>query len=175
MRIAVDLDGTLAETQRTVLKELRKQEEVSDRLEDLESYYFEKADFSLETFHETARKIWENKDMPLTQEDIPEHLNQIQERHTVEIVTARGDIPQKDLKNWLRNKGIKFDSFQVDKKKTHLDYDFLVDDSPKYLGGEMKILLYHRPYNRNAETGSKDKRVKDFSQVRKHVEDIAGK
>ena len=169
MRIAVDLDGTLAETQKTVLKELRKEEQSSHSLEDVETYHFEKADFSLETFHETARRVWKNKNIPLTNKNIPKHLNQLHENHRIDIVTARGDIPKKDLKKWLGDKNIKFDGFKVDKEKTHLNYDYLIDDSPEYIGDDMKVLLHDRPYNRHAEVGDTDKRIEGFKEIKQHI------
>ncbi|MFB6241364.1 MAG: hypothetical protein ABEJ36_00995 [Candidatus Nanosalina sp.] len=173
MRIAVDLDGTLAQTHEVFLEELEKREGISHSLEDITSWYFENVDFSLDTFHEIARENWKKKDIPLTDDSIPEHLNELKKRHRVDVVTARDDIPGKELKNWLERKKVPFDSFKVDKEKTHLDYDFLIDDSPTYIGNGMKILLYHRPYNSRTELGEKDRRVRNFSEVRKHVEKIA--
>jgi 5'(3')-deoxyribonucleotidase len=173
MRIAVDLDGTLAQTHEVFLEELEKQEGISHALEDIKSYWFEDVEFSTDQFHRIARENWKNRDIPLTDEEIPEHLKRIRENHTVDIVTARDDIRKEKLRDWLKDKGVKFDSFHVDNEKTHLDYDYLIDDSPKYLGNGMKILLYHRPYNAAAELGEHDRRVKNFSQVRKHVEEIA--
>jgi 5'(3')-deoxyribonucleotidase len=173
MRIAVDLDGTLAQTHEVFLEELEKRHGVSHSLGDIRSWYFENVDFSTDTFHSIARENWRKKDIPLTDEEIPEHLEELRKRHTVDVVTARDDVPGEELKNWLENKKVPFDSFKVDKEKTHLDYDFLVDDSPTYIGNGMKILLYHRPYNSRTELREKDERVEDFSEVRRHVEKIA--
>ncbi|MFB6215701.1 MAG: hypothetical protein ABEJ72_01850 [Candidatus Aenigmatarchaeota archaeon] len=173
MRIAVDLDGTLAQTHEVFLEELEKREGISHSLEDITSWYFENVNFSTDIFHEIARDNWKNRDIPLTDDSIPEHLKELKKRHQVDVVTARGDVPERELKNWLERKKVPFDSFKVDKEKTHLDYDFLIDDSPTYIGNGMKILLYHRPYNSRTELGEKDRRVRNFSEVRKHVEKIA--
>ncbi|NMJ77014.1 hypothetical protein GLU64_01215 [Nanohaloarchaea archaeon] len=58
----------------------------------------------------------------------------------------------------------------MNKEETHLNYDVLIDDSPSYIGDGMKILLYDRPYNEEAETGENSRRVEDFSEAREHVE-----
>ena len=170
MRIAVDLDGTLADIHTVFLEELEKQEGITHRFEDLETYYFDEAPFSVEKFHEIAKHNWKNREIPLTDPSLPEELNKLSENHRVDIVTARGDVEKSVLKNWLTEKGVKFDSFIVDGTKTHLEYDVLIDDSPKYIGNGMKILLYDRPYNRNTETGENSWRVKNFSEIREHIE-----
>ncbi len=170
MRIAVDLDGTLADIHTVFLEELEKQEGIKHRFEDLNSYYFDEAPFSVEKFHELARKNWKNREIPLTDEKIPGELEKLSENHTVDIVTARGDVEPEVLKNWLKEKGVKFDSFIVDGTKTHMDYDVLIDDSPKYIGNGMKILLFDRPYNMNAKIGENSLRVKNFSEIREHIE-----
>lgn len=175
MKIAVDLDGTLAQTHEVFLEELEKREGTSYRLEDIRSWYFENVDFTVEQFHEIARKSWKTRDMPLTDKEIPENLSAIRENHTVDIVTARDDIPREELKRWLERKEVPFDKFRVDKEKTHLDYNMLIDDSPTYIGDGMKILLYHRPYNQKTQLGEKDRRVKSFREIREHIEEIAGK
>ena len=51
-----------------------------------------------------------------------------------------------------------------------MDYDVLIDDSPKYIGNGMKILLFDRPYNMNAKIGENSLRVKNFSEIREHIE-----
>jgi 5'(3')-deoxyribonucleotidase len=173
MRIAVDLDGTLAQTHEVFLEELERREGVSHSLEDIRSWYFENVDFSTDTFHEIARENWTEKDIPLTDTEIPEHLSKLRKNHDVDVVTARNDVPENELKSWLRKKEVPFDSFKVDKEKTHLGYDYLIDDSPTYIGNGIKILLYHRPYNSRTELGEKDRRVRNFSEIRKHVEKIA--
>jgi len=169
MKIAVDLDGTLAEIHTVFLKELEKREGISHRFEDLETYYFDEAPFSVEKFHKLARYNWKNREISLTEPSLPEELNRISENHRVDIVTARGDVEEKFLRSWLESKGIEFDSFIVDRIKTNLDYDVLIDDSPKYIGKGMNVFLYDRPYNRNAETGKNSWRVKNFSEIRDRI------
>lgn len=170
MRIAVDLDGTLADIHTVFLEELERTEGIKHSFEDLETYYFEKSPFTTEKFHEIARKNWNNQSIPLTDSSLPNELNRLAQDHTVDIVTARGDVNQEKLKNWLVSKGIDFDSFIVDKAKTDLEYDVLIDDCPKYSEKGMNLLLYDRPYNRNAEESENTWRVKNFKEIRTHIE-----
>ena len=170
MRIAIDLDGTLADIHKVFLEELEKQEDIVHSFEDLENYYFDEAPFSLKKFHRLARENWKNREIPLTDKEIPTHLEKLSQSHRVDIVTARDDVDRKILRNWLNRKNVKFQDLVVDKEKTHLNYDVLIDDSPSYIGDGMKILLYDRPYNEEAETGENSRRVEDFSEAREHIE-----
>lgn len=170
MRIAVDLDGTLADIHSVFLEELEKQDGINYNFDQVESYYFEKAPFSVEKFHKIARKNWKNREIPVTDSSLPEDLNKLFDNHRVDIVTARGDVNTKILRNWLEKKDIKFNNFVVDQEKTDLGYDVLIDDSPRYIGNGMKILLYDRPYNRNVKTGKNSLRVKSFSEIRRYIE-----
>ncbi len=169
MKIALDLDGTLADTHLEFIKEYNRRNNTSFKLQDLQTYYFENAPFEVKEFHQIARENWRSKNIPLTDSSLPKHLQEIAKQHELDIVTARGDIKKKKLKVWAENKNIPFDSFIVDKKKTHLNYDILVDDSPQYLHEGMKVLLYHRPYNRNTEIRGNSMRVKNFGQIKEHV------
>lgn len=173
MRIAVDIDGTLAQTHEVFLEELERREGVSHELEDLQSWEFENVDFSVEKFHRIARENWRKRDIPLTEQDIPEHLRALREHASrIDVVTARDDIPKSELRDWLNSKNVPFDSLKVSNEKTSMKYDYLIDDSPNYLRSEMKVLLYHRPYNRHAELGGKDKRLRSFSKIVKHMESL---
>lgn len=169
MRIALDLDGTLADTHLEFIKVYNKRKEASLKLEDFHTYHLENAPFSLETFHEISRENWKTRNIPLTESSIPRQLRDIAEEHTIDIVTARGDVEKEKLAGWARDKGIPFESFIVDTEKTHLDYEILIDDCPHYMGEEMNVLLYHRPYNRKANLKGCSKRVQTFKQVKKHV------
>ncbi len=169
MKIALDLDGTLADIQTVFIREYNRQKGTSLKLEHFDTYHFEKAPFELEEFHQIARENWKSKDIPLTDSSLPSHLKEIAEYHTLDIVTARDDIKKEKLIEWLKSKNVPFESFIVDKKKTRLDYDILIDDCPKYLGDGMKVLLYHRCYNQNAELPDNSSRVRDFEQVKKHI------
>lgn len=172
MRIALDLDGTLADIHSVFLDELEKREGIKYSFEDLETYYFEKAPFSVQRFHEIARYNWRNRKIPLTEPSIPEKLEKLARENRIDIVTARNDVKPEILENWLKSKDITYDSFVIDREKTHLDYDLLIDDSPTYLGEGMKMLLYSRPYNRRVTPSGKDRRVKNFGQVHRHVQKI---
>lgn len=169
MRIAIDLDGTLADTRREFIREYNRRKNSSISLKDFQTYYFEDAPFTLKQFHNIARENWKTKNIPLTDEKLPDHLKKIAKHHEIDIVTARSDIKKRKLIEWAETKEIPFNSFIVDKRKTHLDYDMLIDDCPEYIGQGMKILLYHRHYNRNATLSDNSLRVKDFEQVREHI------
>lgn len=169
MKIAIDLDGTLADTHSEFIREYNRRKDVSISLKDFKTYYFEKAPFTVQQFHDIARENWKTKEIPLTDENIPSHLNKIAKNHELDIVTARSDIKKERLIRWAESKDIPFNSFIVDKRKTHLDYDMLIDDCPEYIGQGMKILLYHRHYNRNATLSDNSVRVRNFEEIKKHI------
>lgn len=176
MRIAVDLDGVIAETHGAVVEEINQEEDSDHRLEDIRDYHMETTPFTFQKFKKVARKLWRNHEISLTSDKVPQHLERIGEKHHLDIVTARHDVEKKILEEWAEKQNLPHNSLIVDDKKTQRDYDLLIDDCPRYVGRGMNLLFYHRPYNDQVSLGELEKRIRNFEQVKKHVlESVDGK
>lgn len=138
LRIALDLEGVLADTHIPVV-------ERSDILND---EHFEGWDFEgdeLDHFLEILEDIWREHTMeiPPSEPDLGEKINKLREIAEVHLVTnTPGD--REHVEEWLARRGIDVDEIHIPGPGTHkedLDYDIYIDDNP-YLLGKVDVLYF---------------------------------
>lgn len=181
MKIAVDVDGTIADSHKSFVKyvnaafekELREKALYPLAVEDITDWdWGEKIralHLSPKDCVEITDRIWreETDSIPPTEEGLRKRMAELQERcECVDIVTARKETEA--VKRWLELNRIPYNRLVYYTKKEQLDYDVYVDDNPNLAASvpdTKTILLYHRPWNTKVCCKSNVKRVHDFGEV----------
>jgi hypothetical protein len=160
VKIALDVDGVLADIILVWIKEYNRKHGKSMSKESIKNWDFwrelrvEKYEFYHQLSHCWSR--W--KEVPTMEESIAEAVDKLHSIGAVDIVTARDQESTKYVINWLEHNGIKYKEYvAVDdgRDKADLDYDIFIDDSPHNAVRMVKkgrnVLLYDQPWNKSIE------------------------
>ncbi len=154
--VAIDLDGTLADSLSVLLQLAEKRYGIKLLKRDVKTYglegYF--PNVSSKDIDELFRKVWSHPEkIMLEDKEIPQIIDNIRSKYKVMILTAtRGtDL---DAKKWLDANGIKYDEFkhvEHSNMKSSIDVYLYVDDHPDVAmdvakAGKIAILL-RQPWN----------------------------
>ncbi len=175
LRIAVDLDGVLAETM-TAWCALANREFGSHlTIEDIDHWAsWRKFGITKDDFFRLLDATWDVwESIPPTEPGLPEKVRTIEKLGTLDIVTGRSKKTVPSAKNWLLHHEIPYQRFiRVDgwRDKVLLNYDVYIDDAPDLMplvsrNPAMRAILYERPWNRNVATMRGVFRVKGWDQV----------
>ena len=175
LKIAVDLDGVLAETMVAWCK--KANEEMGTRLtiEDLDTWAsWKKAGVSKDEFYRMLDETWDTwEDIPPTEPEIAKKVARIRRFGDVDIVTGRSKRTVEAARNWLANQKIGFRRFVRVlgwRDKVFLNYDVYVDDAPELMplisrGGVAWGILYDRPWNRDVASMARIVRAKSWNEI----------
>lgn len=172
MKIALDLDGTLADIISAWLKRKGSR---------LDYNYIHRWDFwkdlgyTQSRFIDELSKCWmEWESIRPLEDNIDLYVKALNEFGKVDIVTARDSKSITYAKRWLRYHGIKYDKLVLVKygeDKAKLDYDLFIDDSPLNVHAiamvNKRALLYDQPWNRYVKFGTiaRMSRIKSLREV----------
>lgn len=175
MRIAVDLDGVLADTMVTFCRILNQRHSSQLTLESFISWNaWETARITKDEFYRTLDEAWFDwMTIPPTEQSIAKKVSRIHRFGSVDIVTGRSleTVPHATL--WLRRYQVPYDAFvrtESTKSKVNLDYDLFIDDSPDLMAllatklGSNGI-LYTQPWNRDAPKMPRIFRVQQWGDI----------
>jgi uncharacterized HAD superfamily protein len=170
LKIAIDVDGVLADIHTAIFKYLN----LPYTYRDIKRWDFFNDFDGLDTlkFWDVYRHLWSYRyDMiPLTDIEAPTVLSKIVRNHRVDVVTCRDMDLMKGTCIWLALKRIPYEDFIIlprDGDKTRLDkYDFFVDDNPAMVKDRKRLILFSRPWNRIV---SGVRRVESFRDLYKFV------
>ncbi len=169
MKIALDLDGTLADIIGLWLEEYNIKNNIKVSYE-----YITKWDFWLNLgytptrFFKELSECWKSwhKVKPI-ESNISLVVNNLHRFGNVDIVTARDPESSEYAREWLKYHNIKYDNFILVARgsdKAYLEYDIFIDDSPinarKIASLNKRILLYDQPWNRDISNSSNIIRIK---------------
>lgn len=161
MRIAVDLDGVLADTMVTVCHILNMKRSTRLKPESFDRWKaWQTAGISKEEFFRALDESWfQWENVPPTEQELDVKVGRLLEFGSVDIVTGRSLATVDDANSWLKKHLIPFNSFvrtnDSTKAKVILDYDLYVDDSAELMSLIASRLqgsgiLYLRPWNRKS-------------------------
>lgn len=174
MRIAVDLDGVLANSMKTWIKiwyedtgQLIEFEEINDW------FFWRKLKIDAETFMRVLNKAWIKwVDIPPTEENIGEKVHRLKTLGRIDIVTARSRSTEEYALKWLNYHKIPFDKYvwtTDSQSKAELEYDVYIDDSPSMVEvleeTDKLLLLYSQPWNRHIQEKTNIKIVKNLDEA----------
>ena len=171
-RIALDVEGVIANIHQLLIEYLNRLYKVSLTIEDISDWYFGDKIRGLGLTPtdciEVMSEIWRNRwqTVPTTESYIGNKVFKLYERHKVDIVTARKE--REIIERWLEANSIPYHDFIVEERKENLDYDIFIDDNPnlyKNLPKDRIQFLYDRPWNRMANETVNCVRVYNFDDI----------
>jgi uncharacterized HAD superfamily protein len=175
LRIAVDLDGVLAEAMIVWCDLYNKRYGGNIGLEDIRGWDVWKiVKISRRQFFSLLDSAWLDwEKMPPTEDDIGKQVRLLREFGTVDIVTGRSVRTVTQAKEWLKAHEVAYDRFvrtESTLAKINLSYDVFVDDSPELMqliASRSTVLgiMYTRPWNRSVQIPTVVRRVARWVEV----------
>ena len=182
LKVAVDLDGVLAESMFIWCELANKEFGTHVKIEDLDSWAsWKKFSISKDDFYRILDESWENwEQIPPTEPRIAEKVARVEKFGDVDVVTGRSRRTEYAAKSWVEKQNIRFRQFvRVDgwRNKALLDYDIYIDDAPDLMPVISGIplrwaLLYDRPWNRSVTSMPKVVRVQKWREIPRVLKQI---
>ncbi len=174
MRIALDLDGVLANTMSMWVRLWRERTGREIRLEDFDEWSSWKyLGITEREFMEIMNEAWRRwRYLPPTEENISEKVSKLRTLGRVDIVTARPRETEEYAIRWLEHQGIEYDEYvwiRDGRSKLSLDYHVFIDDSPLMAEdaahARKLVLLYDQPWNRSFRENYYVRRVRGLEEA----------
>tara|TARA_B100000029_G_scaffold235347_1_gene232466 strand:- start:3474 stop:4034 length:561 start_codon:yes stop_codon:yes gene_type:complete len=180
MKIAIDLDGVLADASKIWMRLLNERFDIKVDKSNVDQWdFWKKIGISKREFEDVFDDAWKEwKLIELTEMRLRENINKIKEFGKTDLVTARNKKTMNDVMQWLEMTKITFNEIVVVDEyylKGNLDYDIFVDDSPiqvTEIANLNKVaLVYDQPWNNHIASNNNLIRVKNFSEVIAYIKD----
>jgi len=184
LRIALDLDGVLADTIQSVCTILNKRRSTTLTPEAFDRWNaWEIAHITRGEFLRTLDEAWFNwKEIPPVETDLGTKVNRLTKFGTIDIVTGRSEETVPFAQKWLEFHRIPYERFVrtvSTSAKADLDYDLFIDDSDFLMSLIASRLvgfgfLYPPPWNRSAKDMPRIFKVRDWDDVSQLTATIRG-
>jgi uncharacterized HAD superfamily protein len=175
LRIAVDLDGVLAEAMTGWCELYNERHDQPLTLEDIRAWdvwklvKIQRGEFF--RLLDDAWLQWER--IPVTEQDAAKQVKLLHDFGTVDVVTGRSARTIASAKKWLKAHSIPYDRFVRTEStiaKIRLNYDVFVDDSPAlmhHIASKSTALgiLYTRPWNVDTQMPTVVRRVIRWAEI----------
>ena len=181
-KLAVDLDGVLADTIVPCCRITNARYSKNLEPESITKWKaWELVGISENEFFRALDDAWSNwRNIPPTEDHLAEKVEKLLPIGIVDIVTGRSPGTVAPAKSWLKEQGIKFNSFVRTNgamDKLRLNYEIFIDDSPELMaalaGKEGKRgVLYSQPWNREVAVGQEVSRVESWVDIPERVLDF---
>ncbi|MCS6768438.1 MAG: hypothetical protein RMJ59_05005 [Candidatus Nitrosocaldus sp.] len=175
LRIAVDVDGVLADIISVWLAHYNRRNNSSLTKEQIERWDFWKSiGYSADEFYAELAVCWnEWLNVPVMERGMAGSIAMLRRLGRVDIVSAQ--IASDQVKRWLEYNNIPYDDYVSVARgadKADLEYDAFIDDSPtnaKRISAMGKlVLLYDQPWNRYIkDDGRYIVRVKSMDEAKR--------
>jgi 5'(3')-deoxyribonucleotidase len=175
LKIAVDLDGVLAESMLVWCERANKEFGTHLRMEDLDSWsWWKRYPISKDDFYRILDESWDEwPEIPPTEAKIAEKVARIEKFGDLDIVTGRSKRTVEAAKSWVDNQKVRYRHFVRVlgwRDKVLLDYDVYIDDAPDLMplishNPSAWGVLYDRPWNRSVADMPKVLKAKTWRQV----------
>ena len=182
LRIAVDLDGVLAETMTAWCKRANEQLGTRLQLDDLDTWAsWSKFGITRDQFYRLLDEAWDEwQEVPPTEPGLAGKVAKLQPYGSLDIVTGRSRRTVEGARNWLAHYKIPYERFvRVPgmRDKVYLNYDVYVDDAPELMplisrNPVMRGILYERPWNRDVPDMARVFKVENWSQIPRVMREI---
>lgn len=174
LRIALDVDGVLADTMRTWISLWNRSSDRKLSYEDLSEWdFWRRLGISSGEFMRLMNEAWRLwRRIPETEPNLSEKVSRLKSLGKLDILTARPRGTEKYTLKWLEAHRIPYDDYvwiESSRLKASLDYDAFIDDSPLIVDGcvirRRLLLLYDRPWNRRVPEGRHVRRIKSLDEA----------
>jgi uncharacterized HAD superfamily protein len=180
LRIAVDLDGVLADTIVSLCSILNKRLGAHFTPKSFVQWHaWEVAHITKDEFFRAMDEAWFDwGTIPPTEDNLAFKVDQLKKFGKVDIVTGRSQETVQPALSWLRNQGILYDEFvrtETTKAKASLNYDIFVDDAAELMillasSFDRRGILYSQPWNQNAPSMPRIFRVQRWDEIPQKLE-----
>jgi uncharacterized HAD superfamily protein len=175
LKIAVDLDGVLAEAMIGWCELYNERHGQSLSLEDIRAWdVWRLVKIQRDEFFRLLDDAWlQWERIPATEQDAAEQVRLLHSFGSVDVVTGRSARTVASAKEWLKAHQITYDRFVRTEStiaKTRLDYDVFIDDSPammQHIASKSTALgiLYTRPWNHDTQIPTVVHRVIRWAEI----------
>ena len=175
LRIAMDLDGVLADTIQSFCKILNTRRSTAYSPEAFDRWNaWEIAHISREEFLRTLDEAWFNwRGIPEIEDGLASKVSRLTEFGSIDIVTGRSEETVPFAQEWLQFHRIPYAKFvrtASTAAKAELDYDIFIDDSDFLMSLIASRLfgfgfLYTQPWNRSAKSMPRIFRVRSWEEI----------
>ena len=183
MKIALDVDGVLADIIFVWLDQYNKTHKKSITSDDIVQWdFWKELGFDKYRFYEELSNCWSRWiEVPPMEQGIAAAVEKLHSVGVVDIVTARDTASTKYVKKWLEHNKIKYNDYIAvmrGRDKADLDYDIFIDDSPHNVvmiaSKGKNALLYDQPWNKSI-TDTKIVRIKKLEEAVNVISDLPKK
>jgi uncharacterized HAD superfamily protein len=185
MRIAVDLDGVLADTITEFCEILNQRKFTDFTPEDIVKWEaWQLTGLTRNEFLRTLDQAWfEWEKIPPTERNLTEKVRELKRYGTVDVVTGRSSRTVSQAISWLRKQSIPYDDFvrtESTRAKAKLPYDVFIDDSADLMQLIASRLdgwgiMYTQPWNRRVGPMPRIFRAEHWDEIPDILKAIAGK
>jgi len=175
LKIAVDLDGVLAESMLVWCERANKEFGTRLRMEDIDSWsWWKRTPISKDDFYRILDESWDEwSAIPPTEPEIAAKVARIKKFGDLDIVTGRSKRTLQAARNWVDSQKVQYRRFVRVlgwRDKILLDYDAYIDDAPDLMPLISRSptawgVLYERPWNRSVGAMPKVLKAKNWRQV----------
>lgn len=175
LKIAVDLDGVLAESMLVWCERANREFGTRLRMDDLDSWSsWKKFPISKDDFYRVLDESWDEwREIPPTEPDIAEKVARIEKFGDIDIVTGRSKRTVEAARSWIDHQKVRYRRFVRVlgwRDKILLDYDVYIDDAPDLMpliSHSLKAwgILYERPWNRSVAAMPKVLKANSWQKV----------
>jgi len=183
MKIALDVDGVLADIMFVWLEQYNKAHKKTLTKDDIEQWdFWKELGYNKYRFYEDLSNCWSRWiEVPPMEQDIASAVEKLHSVGIVDIVTARDEASTQYVKQWLLHNGIKYNDYigvPSGRDKAGLEYNVFIDDSPynvvRIASKGKNALLYDQPWNKSI-THSKIVRIKKLEEAVNVILDLPKK
>jgi 5'(3')-deoxyribonucleotidase len=184
MRIAVDLDGVLADTITEFCRILNKRKSTNYTAEDIVKWKaWEITGLTRNEFLQTLDQAWfEWKKILPTEHNLGDKVGRLKSFGKVDVVTARSRNTISEAISWLREHGVPLDDFvrtESTRAKAELAYDVFIDDSVdlmQLLASRLDGwgIMYTQPWNRGVGPMPRIFRAEHWDTIPSILREIIG-
>ena len=182
LKIAVDLDGVLAETMEAWCRRVNEIYGTRLRLDDLDSWTsWRKIGVTKDDFFRILDETWDAwEDIPPTEPGLAEKVERVEKLGSLDIVTGRSRQTVESAKSWLSHHKIPYQRFvrvRGWRDKVFLNYDVYIDDAPELMplisrNPKMRGILYARPWNQGVADMPRVYKVESWNRIPEVLGDI---
>jgi len=175
LKIAVDLDGVLAESMLVWCDRANKEFGTQLNMEDLDSWSsWKRFSISKDDFYRLLDETWIDwEQIPPTEAGIADKVRKIEKFGDIDIVTGRSRGTEEAAKSWVENQKVGYRQFvRVAgwRDKILLNYDVYIDDAPDLMplvshSPTAWAILYDRPWNRDVPPMPKVLKAERWRQI----------
>lgn len=172
MRIAIDLDGVLANSIAVWIQIWNERYSPRLRYEDVDEWdFWRKLGIDEGLFASIFNEAWESwGSIPPMEDDLPAKVERLRRFGGVDVITGRPKSNAPYIRNWLRMHAIPHDDLRIGvASKARLPHAVFIDDSPANAGEialtGRPVLLRDQPWNKHVKENRLIRRIPDLDEA----------